>query len=552
MFDDVNDIEINSILTKYGIDDVDEYLRGNTVEPTTNYDNIDEWCEVLHKYIESNRTIYVLVDSDMDGSLSSSLFHVYVKTIPQKAKIIPLFHHKNPKAHGLGDKEIMKQLKLSEPSLLVLLDAGSQDKRECAQLKKLGYEIICSDHHFFKEWNDECVLVNNHASHRVTNKGLCGTGVTWKCLKRHDELYGYNIANKLISYVAFANVSDSMSLVYQENRSFAKWGFKRIHKNLQPFFDEFIKDGVIVNDSVAWNTTPKGNALIRLGELQDKIDFFYALCGEYEVNDIIDRMKKYHAKQGIDKKKLLEDIDIVYNGTCVLAKVKTKTALTGLVANMMSSTYMKPILLVHDSEGGQSAGSVRSSVPIKKALVDSGLFDYNDGHEDFAFGTAYQTNKEQEIIDYLDSLTDVSEPCREVLVSSMITNIPTSLYSLKMDYNELWSNGVNKPILHIKPFTIYNTDIQTLGKGGTIKFTKDGVDFISFFTSNDMKERLYMNVDEKVKMEMECIVELGINRYTSPKNGKTYVNKQAIIQDFECRKVDEKILMFEDIWGLTD
>ena len=67
MFDDVYEIDITSILNKYGVDDVEEYLKGNTVEPTTNYDNIDEWCEVLNKYIESNKTIYVLIDSDMDG-----------------------------------------------------------------------------------------------------------------------------------------------------------------------------------------------------------------------------------------------------------------------------------------------------------------------------------------------------------------------------------------------------------------------------------------------------------------------------------------------------
>lgn len=56
-----------------------------------------------------------------------------------------------------------------------------------------------------------------YESKLIINKGLCGTGVTWKCLKRYDELYRYNIANDLISYVAFANVSDSMSLIYQEN-----------------------------------------------------------------------------------------------------------------------------------------------------------------------------------------------------------------------------------------------------------------------------------------------------------------------------------------------
>ncbi len=126
--------------------------------------------------------------------------------------------------------------------------------------------------------------------------------------------------------------------------------------------------------------------------------------------------------------------------------------------------------------------------------------------------------------------------------------MPSSLFSFVEDYRHIFGKGLDTYYVHIKPFTIYNTDIQTLGKGGTIKFNHQGVDFISFFTSNDMKERLYMNVDEKVKLEIECIVELGINRYTSPKNGKTYVNNQAIIQDFECRKVDEKEIDWSDIW----
>lgn len=480
----------------------------------------------------------------MDGYLSASMFYVYIKTINPNINIQPFFHDKNGKAHGLTDEDVFKQIKSCEPSLLVILDAGSEESKECGKLRKLGFEICTADHHFLSqgnEWNNECTLVNNHMSPNVINKGLCGTGVTWKCLKRYDELYEYNIANSLISYVAFANVSDSMSLVYQENRAFAKWGFQRIHKNLQPFFDEFIKDGIVVNEAVAWNVTPKGNALIRLGELQDKIDFFYALCGEYEAKDIIDRMKKYHNKQNNDKKKLLEDIDIVYDGTCVLSKVKTKTALTGLVANMMASDYMKPILLVHDSEGGQSAGSVRSKVPIKQYLVDSGMFDYNKGHEDYAFGTAYQTCREQEIIDYLDGLTTIQKPCTDVLASSRITNIPSRLYSLKMDYNELWSKGLDKPLFHIQPFTIYNTDISLLGANKTtLKFHKDGIDFIMFFVSQKVKERLYLN-DDKKQIDIELIVELGINEFRGVKK------HQAIIQSFEV--TEHKQLTFEQLFG---
>ena len=51
-FDTEEEININSVLKKYGIKNVEEYLKGNTIEPTTNYDNIDEWCELVHKYMK--------------------------------------------------------------------------------------------------------------------------------------------------------------------------------------------------------------------------------------------------------------------------------------------------------------------------------------------------------------------------------------------------------------------------------------------------------------------------------------------------------------------
>ena len=51
LFDNVSDVNIHSYLEKCGIDDVDRYLKGNSIEPTTNYDNIDEWCIELNKYI---------------------------------------------------------------------------------------------------------------------------------------------------------------------------------------------------------------------------------------------------------------------------------------------------------------------------------------------------------------------------------------------------------------------------------------------------------------------------------------------------------------------
>ena len=63
-----------------------------------------------------------------------------------------------------------------------------------------------------------------------------------------------------------------------------------------------------------------------------------------------------------------------------------------------------------------------------------------------------------------------------------------------------------------------------------------------FFTSNEMKERLYMNSDEKVKLRVEIIGELSWNEFRGNKS------KQCIISEIEVTKVDEEMLDWSEIW----
>jgi hypothetical protein len=45
-------IDIESYLEKCGVDNVEEYLSGQIVEPYTNYDNIEECAEEIIKWIQ--------------------------------------------------------------------------------------------------------------------------------------------------------------------------------------------------------------------------------------------------------------------------------------------------------------------------------------------------------------------------------------------------------------------------------------------------------------------------------------------------------------------
>jgi len=453
--------------------------------------------------------------------------------------IIPIFH--NSKSHGLSDKEVFTWIKTQPIGLIITPDSSVNDTKECKVLSKLGFEILIGgEHHIIEQENPYATIVSNQIGD-VNNRNGSGGLVTWHMCRHINKA----LVQDLISYVAISLIGDSMDMTDEENYTFTKWGKERLHPNLVPFVETLNRDGDSkITRSYSYGVITCINSLIRLGTLEDKKELFSALCGEIDPTNIISKCKTYHTQQSNQSKKMVEDVEIISNSKVVIGRLYDKTTMTGLIAGKLMSKYNKPVLLVHENNG-QMSGSTRSPIPVKSIYNDSGLFDMAQGHEQ-SCGVSYSTVNEQAIIDYLDNVLVDCEALQDVLISSTVKSLPSSLFSFVEDYRHIFGKGLDTYSVHIQPFTIYNTDIQTLGKGNTIKFTKDGVDFISFFTSNDMKERLYMNVDEKVRLEIECIVELGYNIWQGRKS------KQAIIQDFECRRVDEEILSFDDIWGLTD
>ena len=51
LFNDSSEITIHKFLSRCGVENVDEYLTGQVVEPYTNYDNIDECANEIIKFI---------------------------------------------------------------------------------------------------------------------------------------------------------------------------------------------------------------------------------------------------------------------------------------------------------------------------------------------------------------------------------------------------------------------------------------------------------------------------------------------------------------------
>lgn len=518
LFKNNEDISIELFLDKLGID-CNKYLSFNTIEESKYYINIEKAKSMLAQYINQNNPIYLLVDCDTDGYCSSSIMYLFLKEVNNKIDITPIFHDKNPKSHGLVDNEVMEYLKGQEPSLLIIPDAGTNDVKGCQELSNLGYEIIILDHHNIEEDNPYAIVVNNQVG--GMNKMGSGGLVTWHFCNYLNPKKCKN----LISYVMVSLIGDSMNMQSYENATFTKWGKRRIHKNLRPFIKE-LNSGFEINKDYAFGIIPKINATIRFGEKEDKENLFYALVGEFNYQDIIVKMKSLHSKQNNKKNEMADKIlsSLDNQKGYVLYEAKESNPINGLSANVILDKTKKPTFIV-TRKGDLMFGSVRSNMSgLRDELNNTGLFVYNSGHGG-VFGTCFHVDKKEEIENYLSSRMCDLEPVREVFGSYRINNTPKEIFALQDEYKEILGNGLDIKV-HIDKFNVNGLNIKELGANKlTIKFTKNGIDFIMFFVSKEKKEDLFVGQD--VDYKLEIIGTPQINEFMGNKK------PQIVIEEYE-------------------
>ena len=181
MYKLVGENDINNareqVLKNRGITEELLVVGEEVVEDYMNYDNIIEGCELLMKHIEEGNKILVVIDSDVDGITSASLLTNYIWREFPTADII-LQHHES-KQHGLSNDILIRD----DVKLVVIPDAGTNDKKEIEELYKRGMEVLVIDHHELEgEYPTYGILINNQTSPRVKNKHLSGVGVVYKFL----------------------------------------------------------------------------------------------------------------------------------------------------------------------------------------------------------------------------------------------------------------------------------------------------------------------------------------------------------------------------------
>lgn len=566
------ELALHDLLIDRGIKHPLEWLQ-----PNYSYEHSPMLFKEMRKGIEmlkstisnSEASIMVVVDSDLDGYTSGAIILNLLKLI-QRGQEINFVLHPN-KEHGIVLEDIPDDV-----DLLIVPDAGSSQKAEHLKLLENGTKIIILDHHEmvndmnYGEYQDNIVIINSQEED-YPNHALSGAGVTLKFAQAYCERYGVPFPNKLYALAACGIIADVMDIGDLENKQIVTTGLKYLREHL--FLYQLIQDTHYNNEDpeptikdIGWVIGPNINAIIRLGTQEQKNMIFKSLVSpmllvnsskrgeedqEVPVYQEAVRLCKNAKKRQttavdrsiriIEKELQIKDTDraIVY----VDEDQELTFELSGLIANKLLSQYNRPVILLrHFRQGNidELRGSARGKAVegldnLKDTLNGLTGVQKAEGHA-FAFGVGVDKDMLGEFKQHLD-----------LALSSVDFNVNLYLVDLIAKYNELnvpmaeitarediWGHGVDKPVALL-------TDIPTdkydfMGNDQQHLKIDCGKYDVLLFNVPELTEQL----SQGEKFDLDAIGEFSVDK--SFNVGRL----QFVVNDFELKEYTSKT-----VWDLV-
>ncbi|MDY7904142.1 single-stranded-DNA-specific exonuclease RecJ [Bacillus sp. AG1] len=567
---DYNFNPLSTILKNRGIENPKSFIDVNqsSVIHFSKLDNIDKASDCLIKHLENKNKIFVQVDSDVDGYTSSSIIINYIKKICPKANIH--YRIQDGKEHGIFINTVPDDV-----DLVIIPDAGSSQFEEHEALNKRGTEIIVIDHHECERESEHAIVVNNQLSPNYSNKTLTGAGMAYKFCQAVDEKLNKNEAEQFLDLVSIGNIADSADSRNLETRYFMNEGLKKIkHPLLKKLFKK--QDFSTKGDKNIQNTqffiNPLINAAIRVGSSEEKDQMMRAFLlskekvpykkrGQSETelvsihDDTVRILGNLKAKQkriadaaGAEIKNRIEEKSLTANKVLIVyIEGILDKSLTGLVANQLAEEYKKPVLLArNDPEKGKDilSGSIRGYnkgfiKDFKKVLMDTGLFEFVEGHPNAAgFAIKRQNlilaNKVlNEKFKDIDIEEDVQNVDFEIPANQLRKEFLIKLYS----YKDYWGYKVEEPLVAITELEVDVDQIEHIGKKNktTVKFKHGDIEYIRFKSDTDYFEKITQSNGTLI---LNVVGKARVNEY------KGRQTPQIEIYDLEVVRTKKKELVF--------
>lgn len=493
--------------------------------------------------------IAIFGDYDADGVTATALIYETLIGLGHvKEKIVAYIPDRQAEGYGMNEAAI-EYLAGEGVKLIITVDCGITNIVEVEKAKKLGIEVVITDHHYVPKILPKAVaIINPHqGSCDYPFENLAGVGVAFKLAQ---ALYQKSAPEKkeqlkwLLDLVVIGTVADCVPLV-GENRVLTKYGLVVLSKSRRVGLLEMFKVGrILINENdipdtqkIGFQIAPRINAAGRMDhasisyELMIEKDAAKARLMALEVEEKNKDRQKV-TTEIVREVRVLAENSFKDRKLIFASSEHWQVGILGLVAGKIADEFNKPTAVFQKQEKVY-VGSFRSieSVDIIKALEQcSDLLIRYGGHSQAAGAQVEQENMEK----FYEKMSSIIE--KELENKDVTPFIEIDLEVLAQDINWDLVDAINKlqpfgegneePIFLIKNLII--EDMKIIGNG-----SKHLKLFLRSQTSPKVFEAIGFGLGENIlKLKADDAVDVVFNLQEDEWNG----NKKMQLNLIDMRR----------------
>lgn len=413
---------ISRILINRGIESVEaarKFLNPDISQLYNPYlmKDIDKAVKRIKDSLAKNEKVMIFGDYDVDGITATSLL---IKVFKLLGKDVDYYiPNRIDEGYGLN-KGAIEYAYNKGVTLIITVDCGISSHEEVLYAKKLGIDIIVTDHHEPQGELPEAYAVVNPKQKDCLYpfKELAGIGVAFKlCQGLLTDEIPDNQLLELLDIVTVGTVADVVPLI-DENRIIVNYGLQLLSQTKNNGLSALIKvsglSGTQINTShIAYMIAPRINAAGRIANPVLGVELLLCTDSEaaMEIALTLDDINK--ERQIIEEEIFKQAQDIIENQidlskerVIVISCEGWHSGVIGIVASKITEKYFRPCILISLKDGiGKGSGRSIPAFNLFEALdrCKNYLLKYG-GHEQ-AVGL---TIKQDEIQDFKKTINEIA------------------------------------------------------------------------------------------------------------------------------------------------
>jgi single-stranded-DNA-specific exonuclease len=360
------------VLVRRGLEDPDAaraFLEPREAHDPRGFAGIERALSTIQAHVAGGGRIVVHGDYDVDGVCATAILVRALRALgggaPRAEPVVGWFlPHRERDGYGLSAATVAR-LAERGTSLLITVDCGITAVEEVAEARRLGLDVIVTDHHAPRadgQLPDAAIVHPAVCGYPCPE--LCGSGVAFKLA----QALGAPTADQDIELVALATVADLVPL-RGENRRLVRDGMAALASTARPGLRALLEvSGVdpsaLDTHAIGFRLAPRINAAGRVRSAEAGLELLLTEDPQRatEIADELDALN--HERRAVEERIGWEaESQVAELGdrpAYVLAAEDWHPGVIGIVASRVVERHHRPAILIACQTGRLAQGSGRS------------------------------------------------------------------------------------------------------------------------------------------------------------------------------------------------